>query len=179
AAAAPAPPPEMPAAIEESVFCPACRAELSLPHAGVYRCPRCRSALQVEAGGAVQAYPEAVRQICEIALPPEEDYVANAQPLVLVAAQRSGLTPAAAEALAAATAGCLNILATQAINGDAQHERLHLFVRPAAGKVTVRIYCGGKPLANPSAIYAFRDQVDRLDYAASAQGNLVSIEKGG
>jgi len=177
-----APPPvtvEMPAAIEETVFCPACRAELSLPQAGVYRCPRCRSALQVEAGGAVQAYPEAVRQICEISLPPEEDYVMSIHPLLFLAAQRGGLQPPAAEALAAVATGCLNVLAKHALNGDAPHERIHLFVRPGQGKVAIRIYCGGKPLPTADAIYAFRQDVDRLDYAASAQGNLVSIEKSG
>ena len=160
-----------------TVNCPSCRAELSMPTAGTYRCPRCRAALQVDGQGAVEAYPEPVAQVTELSIPADDDYLAGARQIVALAGQKAGLAGDAADAMAAAAEGCLRTLAVSALNGAAAQERLHLFIRPATGKLIVRIYCGGKPLASAGAMDAFKAGVDRLEYSASTQGNLVTLEK--
>ena len=160
-----------------TVNCPSCRAELSMPTAGTYRCPRCRAALQVDGQGAVEAYPEPVAQVTELSIPADDDYLAGARQIVALAGKKAGLAGDAADAMAAAAEGCLRTLAVSALNGAAAQERLHLFIRPATGKLIVRIYCGGKPLASAGAMDAFKAGVDRLEYSASTQGNLVTLEK--
>jgi len=168
---------EAPAAIPGTVTCPACQAELVVPSAGPYRCPRCRSALQVSPEAEVEAFPEVTDQITEMSIPAGEEYFANACHFVALAARRAGLDDEAAAAMAAATEGCLDLLNTAALNGSYPDRRLHLFVRPDSGHLTVRVYCGGKALASKDAFDPYRSGVDRLEYLPSAQGNLVTLEK--
>ena len=165
------------APISGTIHCPACQAELVVPTEGTYRCSRCSSALQVNAEAEVEAYPETAEQITEMSIPTGDGYVSGAKQIVALAGREAGLNNDVADAAAASAEGCLRLLASAALNGDAPDKRLHLFVRPAKGHLTVRIYCGGKALASAETFSSYREGVDRLDYMPSPQGNLLTLEK--
>jgi anti-sigma B factor antagonist len=168
---------EAAANLKSTIGCPNCRARLRAPTSGFYRCPRCRAALEVDAEGQVLAYPEAVGNITEMTIPTDDIYLASASQIVALAAETTGLAEAEADAIAAATEGCLQLLAREAINGASATTRLHLLVRPENKKLTVRIYCGGSALADASAVNRFKANVDKLNYVVATDGNLITLEK--
>ncbi len=163
--------------IAGSLTCPACQAVLVAPTSGNYRCPRCSSALMVNEEGMIEAYPEAADQIVEMTIPADDGYLDGAFRMISLAGEQAGLTNEDAEAVADSTRNCLQLLGKHAVNGNSSDRRLHLFVRPDLKHLTVRIYCSGSALSSKNVFDPFRERVDRLEYMASPQGNLVTLEK--
>ncbi len=159
------------------VKCPVCDAHLSTPGKGAYRCPRCRSALEVDESGIVQGYPEPTKQVAELTLPADENYFAGAGWMINMAGLKAGLTEEASQTAAASAEGCLKLLTSASLNGSKEDNRLHLFVRSGEGRLSVRIYCGGSALGSAGLVDPYRSGVDRLEYMASAEGNLITLEK--
>lgn len=157
--------------------CPACGAQLSLPGEGAYSCPRCRCALELNAEGELQAYPEDLGNVAELSLPAEEDFFSGAGWMINLAGLRGGLSEEKAQAAAEATQGCLKLLAEQALGGPGENERIHLFIAGASNHLCVRIYCSGQALTGQDAVEPFRTGVERLQYMASPEGNLITIEQ--
>ncbi len=170
---------EPPAPTEQIAPCQACGAQLSIPGPGTYRCPRCRSALQVEVGGRMQAYRETTAGVFEMSAPADEDYFAGVNWIINMAGQKAGLTPEQAQVAAESVGGCLKLLTAAAMNGSGQDERLHLFIRSDQKRLTVRIYCGGSPLESTAAMDPYRAGVDQLEYSSASGGNLITLEKEG
>ena len=81
-----------------------------LPAEGTYRCPRCRSFLQVGADGDIQAYPEPVNEVSEMSIPADTVYFPSARHIVQLAGTQSGFDDATATAMAESTEGCLTAL---------------------------------------------------------------------
>jgi anti-anti-sigma factor len=167
----------LPAGAAQVIGCPVCSARLSVPGAGPFRCPRCRSAFEADADGNAQGYPEPAAHVAEISFPGDPDYMAGAGWMVNMAGRKAGLSEHAAQAAADATEGCLRLLATEALNGSAATSRLHLFLRSQEGRLSVRLYCGGSALGSPEAVTALGAGVGRLEYMPSAEGNLITLEQ--
>lgn len=159
------------------VACGVCQAMLSVPSAGTYRCPRCRSALRVSEDGVVQAHRESGGTAFELTTPADNDYMNGITHIISMAGIKTGLEKDAAQAAAAAAEGCMRVLAKEALNGSAAEERLHLFISSENGQLTVRIYCGGKGLASTNSLDAYRGGVDSIEYKVTSGGNLITLEK--
>ena len=127
--------------------------------------------------GMIEAYPEAADQIIEMTIPTDAGYLDGAFRMICLAGQQAGLGGEDSEAVAESTKNCLQLLGKHVINGESSDRRLHLFVRPDLKHLTVRIYCCGSALSSKKVFDPFREHVDRLEYIASAQGNLVTLEK--
>ena len=166
-----------PAAAPVVAACPACQAELTLPPgAGRYRCPRCLSTLELAAGD-VRATPEDAMRVAELWLPPHGNFLDPAVELIAKAGARSGLPDASARAAARAAAACWKKLAAMLLrHGGKGDRRLRVLVRADDGRLVVRTHCGGDAV-DPSAFDAARPDVDKLEYAATPQGNLLTLVK--
>ncbi|MBN2711814.1 MAG: STAS domain-containing protein [Planctomycetes bacterium] len=163
--------------VAQVISCPVCSAQLSIPGAGVFRCARCRSAIEADNDGNCQGYPEPVSHIAEFAIPADDDYLIGAAWMVNMAGLKAGLSETDSQNASNAAQGCLSTLAREAINGSSERSRLHMFIRSENGRLSVRIYCGGNALSSTEGIDPYRPIVDRLEYMTSAEGNLITIEK--
>ncbi len=157
--------------------CPNCQAELSLPGAGQYRCPRCRTLLKVDDSGQALAFPEESGAVTELSFPALYGYLHGASQLAALTAGEAGLAAPAATAFGQSLEKCLQVLVKKALGRRAAHERIHLMFLPTSGKLTAHVYCGGQPLPSDKELSECAAGVDKLGYSPASEGNLVTLEK--
>lgn len=158
------------------IGCPVCAARLSIPGAGLFRCPRCRSVMEIDNQGGAQAYAEPGGNVAELTLPADEGYFTGAGWMITMAGITAGLDEATSQAAAQAAQGCLVTLANEALAGT-DEDRIHLFIRSEPERLSVRMYCAGQALSGADSLAPFKGVLDRLDCMTTAGGNLLILEK--
>jgi hypothetical protein len=164
------------------VACGHCRAQLTLSGEGKYRCPRCRSFLEVDEGGTVRTHPERSPSAVELTLPADADFVGALDSMLSTAAARAGVNGEEVAALSEAVGASGRYLIKHALEKGAG-ERLHVYLEGSDGIATARLYAAGQrlqlageDLATLLEIPQAGPRLKRLDFASSRSGNLFVIE---
>jgi len=165
----------------EVFSCGNCAADLIIPCAGDYLCPRCHSLVSVDSSGNFEthAVSEANNSL-ELCIPSEMSYFKSAAALVARIGLKAGLDDVAARAVADSFLNALKLLCDSCYGtpgaGNAQG-KINLFACAISGIFRVHIYVGGNKIHDDTIFAPCKTGFEDFRYEPINGGNLLTLTK--